>query len=563
MANPAQRGSAPDDDSWGKIASDLFGIQFNDDDDFELPDDEAPVAEPRPVTSDSGASATVAAFIEESNSEAGFEETEAAISEPAEAEKKPSVAGNEDHDEFWDILESWNWDESAKPSPTSRRTEEPQGRRGRSETSGSESRRTQREDPPRREPAPRRDEPARREEPPRRVELPRTEVTRSESPHSEPTRSQTPRGEEPPRRDEKRREQTERPRRRPIEAVEETVSASDDDGPKSQPVREESRRERPPRSEQPPRARRVPSDRPATDRPAAERPATERPPSAKRPQTERRPERAADRPRTREASSQFVGNDFGSGVDEPIETPRPRQPQTLRQRDDKPTAPPRKPATARKSEPEDDFEGDLFLTDSDDEFVDEANLVESDESAIESEEGENGPPRRRRRRRRRGRGRATSDSASVSADLESDDSGDIDEPVPFDDAEEEMGDVESADEGTESEEEREVRRPRRRRRRRGRRPETPVAAENEAEDLEDESGPDYEDDEEERDEIEGIESESDSEESDEEIVLPVSYEGIPTWEEAISYLVIVPPTESRGSYRGRQEGHRRDDSRRR
>jgi hypothetical protein len=71
MANPAQRGSAPDDDSWGKIASDLFGIQFNDDDDFELPDDEAPVAEPRPVTSDSGASATVAASIEESNSEAG------------------------------------------------------------------------------------------------------------------------------------------------------------------------------------------------------------------------------------------------------------------------------------------------------------------------------------------------------------------------------------------------------------------------------------------------------------------------------------------------------------
>ena len=49
MANPAQRGSTPDDDSWGKIASDLFGIQFHDDD-FELPDDDAPVKKPQPVS---------------------------------------------------------------------------------------------------------------------------------------------------------------------------------------------------------------------------------------------------------------------------------------------------------------------------------------------------------------------------------------------------------------------------------------------------------------------------------------------------------------------------------
>ena len=42
MANPSQPGPGPDDDSWGKIASDLFGIQFNDGDDFELPDDDAP-----------------------------------------------------------------------------------------------------------------------------------------------------------------------------------------------------------------------------------------------------------------------------------------------------------------------------------------------------------------------------------------------------------------------------------------------------------------------------------------------------------------------------------------
>ena len=55
MANSAQRGSNPDDDSWGKIASDLFGIQFNEDDDFELPDDESPVTKPQPVSPSSPA----------------------------------------------------------------------------------------------------------------------------------------------------------------------------------------------------------------------------------------------------------------------------------------------------------------------------------------------------------------------------------------------------------------------------------------------------------------------------------------------------------------------------
>ena len=51
MANPSKTGPAPDDDSWGRIASDLFGIQFNDDDDFELPDDDAPV-KPQPVAAE-------------------------------------------------------------------------------------------------------------------------------------------------------------------------------------------------------------------------------------------------------------------------------------------------------------------------------------------------------------------------------------------------------------------------------------------------------------------------------------------------------------------------------
>jgi hypothetical protein len=42
----------------------------------------------------------------------------------------------------------------------------------------------------------------------------------------------------------------------------------------------------------------------------------------------------------------------------------------------------------------------------------------------------------------------------------------------------------------------------------------------------------------------------------EEAVVPINYEGIPTWEEAISYLVITPPTESRG-HRGRGDNRKR------
>ena len=65
---------------------------------------------------------------------------------------------------------------------------------------------------------------------------------------------------------------------------------------------------------------------------------------------------------------------------------------------------------------------------------------------------------------------------------------------------------------------------------------------------------------EDEDNDEMMEADDEAIDPDEEVVVPVSYEGIPTWEEAISYLVIVPPSESRGP-RGR--GDRRDDSRRR
>ncbi|WP_373651936.1 hypothetical protein [Schlesneria sp. DSM 10557] len=545
MANPAQRGSTPDDDSWGKIASDLFGIQFNDDDDFELPDDEAPVAESHSAAAVTGSSLSSSAAEMETVAEAGFDEVEETAQEVVETDKKSTVPGNEDHDEFWDILESWNWDESEK-TPPARRTDESQGRRSRQESGSSEPRRGQRDEPARRESASRREEPARRSETPRRA----AEPTRAESP-----RPEVARGEEAPRREERRREQPERPRRRNLEGVEETIADDDNDLPK---VREESRRERPPRTEQPPKPRRA---APA-DRPAAERAVPERPAAAKRPQAERRPQRPAENVKTRETASEYVGNDFGSGVEDAVETPRPKQARPVRKREDKVAPPPaRRPVATRRPEPEDDFEGDLFLSDSDDEFIDEAVTSEPEESVFDSDDGESGPPRRRRRRRRR-RGRSASDLASVPADLEADDSCDADEPAAYDDADEELTEVEATDEVQEpEEEEREVRRPRRRRRRRGRRSDIPAASELESEDLEEEVSEEFSD-EEHGDEIQSVDRDSESEDADEEVVLPVSYEGIPTWEEAISYLVIVPPTESRGSYRGRHDS-RRDDSRRR
>ena len=138
MANPSQHGSGPDDDSWGKIASDLFGIQFNDADDFELPDDDAP-AKPQPAPPVS--SGPVAIQLTDEPHPAAEPENTVEDPEPA----KTTVAGNEDHDEFWDILESWNWDENKKEASKPRRTEEPRAIRPRPDPAPSEARRPRRE----------------------------------------------------------------------------------------------------------------------------------------------------------------------------------------------------------------------------------------------------------------------------------------------------------------------------------------------------------------------------------------------------------------------------------
>ena len=528
MANPAQRGPASDDDSWGKIATDLFGIQFNEDDDFELPDDQAPVAKTPPV------SPVIAPAISKAPEETVHHKhadvIEEVVAEEATPDKKGKVPGNEDHDEFWDILESWNWDESAKGSAAPKKTDDSRSRRPRQEPAAPEPRRSQRDESPRREEThQRREEPVRREEPAaRREEPPR----REESP---------PRDEK--RREEKRRESPDRPRRRDAEPVQETTT-SDEEARKSRSQREETRRERPARAEQPPRTRRPEADRPVAERPPAER----------------RPERSSDRPRTREVPSAFVGDEFGSGVDETVESPRSRHPQPVRKREEPPAPPKRKPVAARRPKPVDDFEGDLFVEDFEEEAIDDESddFVEQSVTDADSDDNENAPPRRRRRRRRRGRGRSTADSTSITSDQDIEESTDAEETGSFDETDEESAEVEATED--DQDEEREVRRPRRRRRRRTRRTEAAPVSESDSDDYEESSND--EDGDEEQDEMLAEDVDVESDDPDEEVVVPVSYEGIPTWEEAISYLVIVPPNESRG-HRGRSDGSRRDDSRRR
>lgn len=479
MANTSKPGSHPDDDSWGKIASDLFGIQFNDDDDFELPDEDRPTkSQPEPPVQE--APVAQAAEIERRDEGVPQEDLVEPVGEPAKA----AVPGDEDHDEFWDILESWNWDEPAKAAAKPARTEEPQARRPRPEPAAPEARRS--------------------------------------------------RHDEPPRRDDKRRDSGERPRRRDAE-FEETSAGGGQSGA-SRPAREEGRRDRPPRGEKGQRPRRSDAERGSSEQSAVER----------------RPERSADRPRSREVPAASAADDFGSGVDESVEASRPRQSSPPRRRDEPPA---RKPAPPKRNVSDEDFEGDLFVDDLEDDVEDipfGSEAESSDELSSDSDDAETGRPRRRRRRRRRGRGRSVADS-SATRDPEFDSSDDEVEESVEEEAELDDSETDVAEDAEERDDDRDSRRPRRRKRRRGRRPEPASSVDRDVADLEDEGI-----DDDVADELGEHESDSDEEEA----VVPISYEGIPTWEEAISYLVIVPPTESRGN-RGRGDGHRRDDSRRR
>ncbi|QDV31044.1 hypothetical protein Spb1_29810 [Planctopirus ephydatiae] len=188
MTNPPKRPLAHDDDSWGKLASDLFGIEFGVDDELDLPDpdelnesipaaatlpQEEPIidtpsvtdlpapASPVParrkkVIDDAFGSDLFDSDIEEEAEEfeavAEVREVSPARPEPApRASQKASVTKEttsrvettsseldedeledvpstdefpmtiaEQGDDYWDALESWNWDEPQGKSRDSR-----------------------------------------------------------------------------------------------------------------------------------------------------------------------------------------------------------------------------------------------------------------------------------------------------------------------------------------------------------------------------------------------------------------------------------------------------------
>jgi hypothetical protein len=450
MANqlPRSGGSKDkDDDSWGKLASDLFGIQFggaSDDDDFDLTDDEpTPQAPASPAASILEATPASRPVVEEEPDLSFPEDDEVApaaavevvtnsVAIEAAADEEEPEAPRDPRDEsekdIWDLLESWNWDEPNRESS--------RAASGESRSSGSSGRRSEGEKPAG----------GRRED----------------------------RGS---RRDSSR---SERPRR------------------SSETELSEAPREARPRREDRPRR----SDR-------AERGGDSSPPRTERP-----------------ARTEPVADEFSLGIDEPV---RPAAAERTA-----PPPPPRQRPAARVEA--DDFEGDLFA-----ESTQVEGAPESGGTADETEG--NGEPRRRRRRRRRGsRDRVRQDDAPVTDDVDesvesSDAADDVNEP-------EEPVTAESDDEGDS-----EPRRRRRRRRPRRRGEESPVRTEaaSPAQDVEESDD----------DESEAGFAESEGDD-DEEVPVAVSYEGIPSWEEAISYLQRRPrdPRQRDSSPRGRGN-HRR------
>lgn len=569
---PPSASKNKDDDSWGKLASDLLGIQFGGaDDDFDLPDDEPPAAKsiPAEVTPPSVATPELKGRVAEQAPEPDLSFPEEDLSFPEDddvsapakkavaaerrperrevaaeqgsddepaREREPAKRAREDGDrDIWDALESWNFDEPHKP-PVARSQSDASAARGGSR-------------PIRADGGPRRDRDGGRERPrDRDQETPRREA---------PPRDQAPRSEQSPRERPPREEVSARPpmARRdeaaPVDAV--PAQGGSDRGPRR---RSESRGDAP-------RAER--GDAPRAERGDAPR-SGQRPPQ-KAPAQEARP------PRSLPPESISVGADdgFASGLDD---EPKPRRSPAPSVRSEVPV---RKPTPAvRQSESVDD--DDVFASDLFQEFVEEDDSEEDDGGATSSSEessDEDRPRPRRRRRRRGGRGRRTEAEIAADGDPESSDSDDDNEDMlgfgSDDDSqseEEEAADSRSVssddDDDDENNEDGEKRRPRRRRRRGRKRSDdqpAPVAASVGG----DSTGEEDDDDD---DVVEDAGSSGGGRPVraavapvDEEPLAPVNYEGIPTWEEAISYLIRSrgPDPRGRGNSgpRGRGGAHQR------
>jgi hypothetical protein len=239
---PANSGlPSSDDDSWSSLAGELFGINLDADGDFDFPDSETPVAPPAAA---SAAASGAAAAAETTPAAAGLTAARdhgptslGATAEDAD-EDEDDVPGDDAEDEaaegaqtvtpdeaddFWDVLEDWDWAEDghtlkgapkASPAPSEseppprradqgrdRRGDDRRGRRGeRSSSSSSESGRRSES----------RDSGSRESDRPRRA---RPAAAESESQAESSSSSPTPR---PPRTSERRpREDAPRDRSQP------------------------------------------------------------------------------------------------------------------------------------------------------------------------------------------------------------------------------------------------------------------------------------------------------------------------------------------------------------
>jgi ribonuclease E len=182
MTGPQNRG---EDDSWGKLANELLGINLGAEEDLDLSDLEPPPLEaPPPAPQPAATPAAEAIDLSEMDFEADVEEEEE--EKPivaAAAEVEPAIEGEEvasepaataEADDFWDVLESWDWEtseEGAKAAKDSERGSRRPDRRGMESRGGKRESREER--PPRGEVE--RTRPARREESPRR-EVPRSSL---------------------------------------------------------------------------------------------------------------------------------------------------------------------------------------------------------------------------------------------------------------------------------------------------------------------------------------------------------------------------------------------------
>lgn len=100
---PRPLGSKDDDDSWGKLASDLLGVNLNQTPDFDFPEPDLLTSAPDEPSSGNPPATT------------------SPVEEPSLAEQPAlETVDEQPRDDYWDALESWEWEEAGAEEPPSR-----------------------------------------------------------------------------------------------------------------------------------------------------------------------------------------------------------------------------------------------------------------------------------------------------------------------------------------------------------------------------------------------------------------------------------------------------------